>query len=104
MLNKCPLCSTPLINGTSTANVYDYSAEDLDRITNNIITAEELYEINARTPQYYYRTRLCPNSGNGDTYTNKDGGQPLHPPCRNYHGGNTGNPAIVVETIKIYDN
>lgn len=104
MLDKCPDCKTPLINGTSTANVYDYSPEDLDRIINNIITAEELYAINAQTPQYYYRARLCPNGGNGDTFFNKDGGQPLHPPCKNYHGGDTGNPKAVVETIKIPDN
>ena len=121
MMEKCDVCGTPLINGTSTANALDYSPEDLDRICNNVITPEELYAINVRTPQYYYRTRLCPNKGNNDfTVPAKYKGIsedeaiaqsitrgdtiPINPPCPKYHGGDTSKPSAVVETIKIIDN
>jgi hypothetical protein len=102
-MDRCPICNTPLINGTSTANVFEYSQEDLNRICAGI-APDELQSINARTPQYYFRTKLCPKKGNGDTLTNKDGSMPMNPPCPNYHGGDLNNPKKVVETIKIYDN
>jgi hypothetical protein len=102
-MDNCPICKTDLINGSSTANVFEYSQEDLNLIAHGV-TADEMQVINARTPQFYYRARLCPNKGNGDTITNKDGEMPLHPPCPNYHGGDLNNPKVVVETIKIYDN
>jgi hypothetical protein len=94
MLDKCPMCQTPLINGKDSRQY----------ITDEPVWEDVNGEKRAYVQVYYDRPRLCPNKGNEDTFTNKDGEQPLHPPCVNYHGGDTANPKVIVETIKMIDN
>lgn len=101
MLDKCPDCGTPLINGRDGKQRIEYPPAKLQEFAAGLLSIEQLNEF---AIIYYTRERLCPNAGNNDTFFNKDGGQPLHPPCKNYHGGDTSNPAVVVETIKMIDN
>lgn len=104
MQEVCPLCGTPLINGSDGKQKIEYTEENRALYENGQITLDEL---NETAKIYYMRKRLCPNLGNQNTYQDETGTHLINPPCQNYYGirgGTIQNPDVFVEEIKIYDN
>jgi hypothetical protein len=118
MIDMCPICGTPLVNGKDSKQMIKYPPEKLQEFAAGLLSIEQLNDF---AIIYYHRERLCPNSGNNDFTVSarykgieqdeaikqailKGDTVPISPPCPNYHGGDLSNPAVVVETIEIIDN
>ena len=105
MLETCPLCGQALRNGMDSKNHVKYDPELKAKFDAGEITLEEL---NEHAEIYYFRDRLCFNSGNQNTFKDGEGNEHLmNPPCPNYYGirgGTIETPDVVVEAVTIEDN